>query len=123
MGVERCFFVLATWLPISIVYGATGWAVFVNVFLVCIRFVGGFFGIHVCWRMKLTLLLGWVLGILSLMLYGLCIWSYSVAVFTDPGSPLEAVWTPCFSTDLCVGQWIQLSSATLSADAVFDGQT
>jgi palmitoyltransferase ZDHHC2/15/20 len=29
------------------------------------------------------------LGVLAVALYGLCLWSYTVAVFTDPGSPIE----------------------------------
>jgi hypothetical protein len=34
---------------------------------------------------------GLLLSLFGVTLYGLCIWSYSVAVFTDPGSPIEAV--------------------------------
>lgn len=38
--------------------------------------------------------IGWLIACLVVALYGLCIWSYSVAVFTDPGSPIEAVLSP-----------------------------
>jgi hypothetical protein len=89
---ERSCFVFATWTPITIVYGATLWAVFVNVFLLCIRVLGGIQGAvnSACGRVNL----GWTLALLGSGFYAMCIWSYSVAVFTDPGSPLEAVPPP-----------------------------
>ena len=85
---ERCCCAIATWLPISVVYGATLWAAYVNVYLISISFLSGVLGISP----NITYI-GWFLGILSLMLYGLCIWSYTVAVFKDPGSPIEAVYS------------------------------
>ena len=38
---ERVCWVLATWAPVSIVYGATTWAVYVNTYLLAISFVKG----------------------------------------------------------------------------------
>src|SRR5436190_9419073 len=42
---ERCCWTFATWLPIAIVYGATTWAVYVNVYLLSISFVKGLQGL------------------------------------------------------------------------------
>ena len=42
---ERVCWVLATWVPVSIVYGATTWALYVNTYLVAINFVKGLKGI------------------------------------------------------------------------------
>jgi hypothetical protein len=43
---ERCCCAVATWLPISIVYGATAWAIYVNGYLIGISFISGFLGIY-----------------------------------------------------------------------------
>src|SRR5579862_830798 len=56
---------------------------------------------------------GWTLAVLALTLYALCIWSYSVAVFTDPGSPIEAVLSLSArksneTNNMPAGQWILL---------------
>lgn len=40
------------------------------------------------------LMAGWFLAALALILYALCIWSYSIAVFTNPLSPIDAVPPP-----------------------------
>ena len=42
---ERCCWTFATWLPIAIVYIATLWAVYVNVYLISLSFTKGFTGI------------------------------------------------------------------------------
>jgi len=41
---ERCCWAVATWLPISIVYGATAWAVYVAGYLISISFISGLLG-------------------------------------------------------------------------------
>ena len=37
------------------------------------------------------------MAILAVILYGMCLWSYTVAVFTDAGSPIEVVSPPPLS--------------------------
>jgi hypothetical protein len=111
---ERCCCAVATWLPISIVYGATAWAIYVNGYLIGISFISGFLGIYSLLPSHLQpvasqivsfmllelgifgvkLMAGWFLAALALILYALCIWSYSIAVFTNPLSPIDAVPTP-----------------------------
>ena len=90
---ERCCWTIATWLPISIVYGATLWAVYVGAYLIAVSFIKGLLGTYPL-VVKLRVCLGWFIAWLVVGLYGLCIWSYSVAVFTDPGSPIDAVPPP-----------------------------
>lgn len=93
--IERCCWTVATWIPICIVYGATLWAIYVNAYLISISSITGFKGLSFSVA-KLTI--GWCLSFLALTLYGLCIWSFSVAVFTDPGSPIEVVSRPSYGT-------------------------
>ena len=128
---ERCCCAVATWLPISIVYGATAWAIYVNGYLISISFISGFWGMFSALHLPppsrslakqfprcfdnlvilcMVLMAGWILAVLALILYTLCIWSYSVAVFTDPLSPIDAVAPPPFPNTIP-----RISTHTLSS--------
>ena len=99
---ERCCWTIATWLPISMVYGATLWAIYVSAYLIAISQIKGLQGrphplpnlIFPTLEAQAKCRIGWLIACLVVALYALCIWSYSVAVFTDPGSPIEVVLSP-----------------------------
>lgn len=44
-GTQKCCWTFVTWLPITIVYGATLWAVYVNVYVISLSFAKGATGI------------------------------------------------------------------------------
>ncbi|KAF2203281.1 zf-DHHC-domain-containing protein [Delitschia confertaspora ATCC 74209] len=72
---ERYCCTAVTYFPLAFVYGLTSWAVWVEVGI-------GFLPTSHCWTGKGTSALGFIL-------YLLLNWSYTTAVFTDPGSPLN----------------------------------
>lgn len=73
--VERYCCVAVTYFPLFFVYGLTSWAVWVQAGI-------GFAPSHNAWTGKLSSALG-------VFLYLMLNWSYTAAVFTDPGSPLS----------------------------------
>ncbi|OCT45372.1 Palmitoyltransferase pfa3 [Cladophialophora carrionii] len=75
---ERGCCTVATYFPLAFVYSITTWAVWV---VASIGF-GSHRSKHVWWLIQAISLLG-------VTLYCLANWSYTVAAFTDPGSPLK----------------------------------
>ncbi|KAF2865139.1 DHHC palmitoyltransferase-domain-containing protein [Massariosphaeria phaeospora] len=73
--VERCCCNTITYFPLLFVYGLTSWAAWVEAGI-------GFAPSKHVWTGKFTSALG-------VVLYLLLNWSYTTAVFTDPGSPLN----------------------------------
>ncbi|PVI05269.1 palmitoyltransferas-like protein PFA3 [Periconia macrospinosa] len=73
--VERYCCVAVTYFPLLFVYGLTSWAVWVEAGI-------GFMPARNRWTGKFTSSLG-------IFLYLMLNWSYTTAVFTDPGSPLN----------------------------------
>ncbi|KAF2817181.1 zf-DHHC-domain-containing protein [Mytilinidion resinicola] len=73
--VERYCWNVFTYFPLAFVYGLTSWAVWVAAGI-------GFEPVRRAWTGKGT-------SVLSVVLYLLLNWSYTTAVFTDPGSPLN----------------------------------
>ncbi|PSN66533.1 palmitoyltransferas-like protein PFA3 [Corynespora cassiicola Philippines] len=73
--VERYCCNTITYFPLLFVYGLTSWAVWVQAGI-------GFAGAKKAWSGSLSSLLG-------IFLYCMLNWSYTTAVFTDPGSPLN----------------------------------
>ncbi|KIX08548.1 uncharacterized protein Z518_03204 [Rhinocladiella mackenziei CBS 650.93] len=76
---ERACCTVATYFPLAFVYGLTTWAVWV---VTTIGF-GKNKSKHVWWLIQGVSLLG-------IILYGLANLSYTIAAFTDPGSPLNS---------------------------------
>ncbi|KAK8154668.1 DHHC palmitoyltransferase-domain-containing protein [Phyllosticta citrichinensis] len=74
---ERCCCRIYTYFPLSVVYGLTTWAAWV------------------CWQIGAhapnTPSHYYVTALLAWFLYALLNWSYTMAVFTDPGSPIDGV--------------------------------
>ncbi|KAL8688300.1 MAG: hypothetical protein Q9224_004918 [Gallowayella concinna] len=73
---ERYCCSVVIYIPLAFVYGLTTWAVWVAAGI-------GF-------RVKAAAGTGYLASALLIILYGLLNWSYSTAVFIDPGSPLTA---------------------------------
>nr|OQO30245.1 hypothetical protein B0A51_01793 [Rachicladosporium sp. CCFEE 5018] len=73
--IERACCQTLSYFPLLFVYGLTSWAIWVEVKVSILHK-------HV-W-------VGYFEAVLGIALYGLAVVSYSVAVFTDPGSPLDA---------------------------------
>ncbi|KAF2432817.1 zf-DHHC-domain-containing protein [Tothia fuscella] len=76
---ERYCCNVLTYFPLVFVYGLTSWAVWVQADM----------------NLKKGSWWGYFLALLGILLYGLLNWSYTTAVFTDPGSPLTT--TPGYS--------------------------
>ncbi|MCJ1412499.1 palmitoyltransferase for Vac8p [Ptychographa xylographoides] len=72
---ERCCWTFVTHMPLAFVYGLTTWAVFVE------------YKLSTIW--VLTSWKGYIAMFAGISLYVLLNWSYTTAVFTDPGSPLN----------------------------------
>ncbi|KAI5807101.1 DHHC palmitoyltransferase-domain-containing protein [Geopyxis carbonaria] len=72
---DKLFCLAASYFPLLFVYGTTTWAIYTEAYSICWRTVGGY--------------KGFVGGTLGLVLYVMAIWSYTHAVFTNPGSPLD----------------------------------
>ena len=70
---EKCCCSTATYFPLAFVYGLTTWAVWVEASLAPQSSRGS--------------LIGYTASCVGILLYVLLNWSYTVAVFTDPGSP------------------------------------
>ncbi|KAJ6260502.1 hypothetical protein Dda_4728 [Drechslerella dactyloides] len=64
-----------TYFPLLIVYGATTWAVWVEAYSISWNSIGG--------------LKGHLLAAVGVWLYAMLNWSYTVATFSSPGTPLE----------------------------------
>ncbi|KAF3914869.1 hypothetical protein ABW20_dc0105634 [Dactylellina cionopaga] len=64
-----------TYFPLSIVYGATTWAVWVEAYSISWTSVQG--------------PRGHLLGFVGILLYSMLNWSYTVATFSSPGTPLD----------------------------------
>ncbi|KAJ9604263.1 palmitoyltransferase for Vac8p [Cladophialophora chaetospira] len=75
---ERGCCAVATYFPLAFVYSVSTWAVWV---VASIGF-GSHRSTHVWWGIQ-------ALSLLGITLYCLANWSYTVAAFTDPGSPLK----------------------------------
>lgn len=79
VGVQKCERVCCTglsYIPLVFVYGLTTWAIWVEVSV-------GFASTRPSWTGPST-------SILGVVIYILLTWSYTVAVFVDPGSPLSS---------------------------------
>ncbi|KAI5810921.1 DHHC palmitoyltransferase-domain-containing protein, partial [Peziza echinospora] len=72
--IERGICTLAKLFPLSIVYGGQTWAAYTEGWSISFTHMKGFKGAF--------------LGTLGFVIYGLAVWSYTTAVFRDPGSPL-----------------------------------
>ncbi|KAF3908678.1 hypothetical protein AA313_de0207186 [Arthrobotrys entomopaga] len=72
---DNLFCSCLTYFPLAIVYGATTWAVWVEAYSISWTSVGGANG-H-------------LLAFVGLLLYFMLNWSYSIATFSSPGTPLE----------------------------------
>lgn len=66
-----------TYFPLAIVYGATAWAVWVEAYSISWLSIGG--------------PRGHFLAFVGIWLYWMLNWSYTVATFSSPGTPLETV--------------------------------
>ncbi|KAF8421016.1 DHHC palmitoyltransferase-domain-containing protein, partial [Tirmania nivea] len=73
---ERMICTAAKHFPLAIVYGGQTWAAYTEGWSICFTHMGG---------MK-----GTILGTLGFVLYGMAVWSYTTAVFRDPGLPLNS---------------------------------
>ena len=99
---ERCCCAIATSFPLAFVYSVSTWAAWV---VVSIGF-GSNRSQHVWWPVQ-------GVSILGITLYGLANWSYTVAAFTDPGSPLK---TPEKSSERGHGRYSMLPTHEPTAD-------
>lgn len=72
--VERICCQTISYFPLCFVYGLTSWAVWVEVTVSTLGVPGG---------------LGYAKAAVGILLYGMAVVSYTIAVFTDPGSPLD----------------------------------
>ncbi|TKA76992.1 hypothetical protein B0A49_01978 [Cryomyces minteri] len=73
---ERYCCTVLTYFPLAFVYGLTSWAVWVEAGI-------GLLPVKSAWT-------GYTSSALGILLYILLNWSYTTAVFTDPGSPLNS---------------------------------
>lgn len=90
---ERCCMSCLTGTPLVFVYGLTSWACWVQATLGFLELPGSWSGIHhtsptTAARLTLHAKGRWS-AVLGIILFGLLNWSYTTAVFTDPGSPLN----------------------------------
>ncbi|KAK6543086.1 palmitoyltransferase for Vac8p [Orbilia ellipsospora] len=90
---DNLFCSCLTYFPLVIVYGATTWAVWVEAYSISWTSVGGTNG-H-------------LLAFVGLVLYFMLNWSYSIATFSSPGTPLETK-----------SKYSQLPTTTLSSITV-----
>ena len=91
---ERTCCSIATYFPLAFIYGLTTWAIWVEA---GIGFTNGLTrwssGASLCLVLEMDAdedcSSGPITSILGILLYGLLNWSYTTAVFTPPGSPLD----------------------------------
>ncbi|KIW86492.1 hypothetical protein Z517_01890 [Fonsecaea pedrosoi CBS 271.37] len=100
---ERTCCAIATFFPLAFVYSITTWAVWV---VASIGF-GSHKSKHVWWLTQ-------AISSLGIILYTLANWSYTVAAFTDPGSPLKS---PDKSSDRSQGRYSMLPTHEPPTDA------
>ncbi|KAK6360641.1 palmitoyltransferase for Vac8p [Orbilia blumenaviensis] len=72
---DNLFCSCITYFPLAIVYGATAWAVWVEAYSISWSSIGG--------------ARGHFLAFLGILFYWMLNWSYTVATFSSPGTPLE----------------------------------